>query len=198
MEVTHMTRQRLAIPFLVLTLTLVSGIFLRAGGPAEPATAGSKAAAIERGKYLVNFGSCNDCHTPWKLGPKGPEPDFTRALTGHQADMKVSPSPTLEGSWGIAAANTMTAWTGPWGVSFAANLTPDRETGLGDWTEEMFIQTMRTGRHQGKGRALLPPMPWFSVNALSDEDIKAVFAYLQSLPPVHNRVPAPIDPPEGQ
>ena len=62
----------------------------------------------------------------------------------------MSPSPTLEGSWGIAAANTMTAWTGPWGVSFTANLTPDKETGLGDWTEEMFIQTMRTGRHQGK------------------------------------------------
>ena len=193
-----MTRQRLAIPFLVLTLTLVSGILLRAGGPVEPATPGSKAAAIERGKYLVNFGSCNDCHTPWKLGPKGPEPDMTRALTGHPAEMKVSLSPTLEGSWGIAAANTMTAWTGPWGVSFTANLTPDKETGLGDWTEEMFIQTMRTGRHQGKGRAILPPMPWFSVNALSDEDIKAVFAYLQSLPPVHNRVPAPIDPPEGQ
>src|SRR5262245_31113789 len=193
-----MTRQRLAIPFLVLTLTLVSGILLRAGEPAEPATSGSKAAAIERGKYLVNFGSCNDCHTPWKLGPKGPEPDMTRELTGHPAGRKASPSPTLEGSWGIAAANTMTAWTGPWGVSFTANLTPDKETGLGDWTEEMFIQTMRTGRHQGKGRAILPPMPWFSVNALSDEDMKAVFAYLQSLPPVHNRVPAPIDPPEGQ
>jgi mono/diheme cytochrome c family protein len=198
MEVTQMTRQRLAIPFLVLTLTLVSGIFLRAGEPAEPTTPASKAAAIERGKYLVNFGSCNDCHTPWKLGPKGPEPDMTRALTGHPADAKVSPSPTLEGSWGMAAANTMTAWTGPWGVSFTANLTPDKETGLGDWTEEMFIQTMRTGRHQGKGRAILPPMPWFSVNALSDEDIKAVFAYLQSLPPVHNRVPAPIDPPEAE
>lgn len=193
-----MTRQRLAIPFLVLTLTFVSGIFLRAGGPAEPAAPASKAASIERGKYLVNFGSCNDCHTPWKLGPKGPEPDMTRALTGHPAGMKVSLSPTLEGSWGIAATNTMTAWTGPWGVSFTANLTPDKETGLGDWTEEMFIKTMRTGRHQGKGRAILPPMPWFSVNALSDEDIKAVFAYLQSLPPVHNRVPAPIDPPEGQ
>jgi mono/diheme cytochrome c family protein len=193
-----MTRQRLAIPFLVLTLTLVSGIFLRAGGPAEPAAAPSKADAIARGKYLVAFGSCNDCHTPWKLGPKGPEPDMTRELTGHPADVKVSPSPTLEGFWGIAAANTMTAWTGPWGVSFTANLTPDKETGLGDWTEEMFIATMRTGRHQGKGRALLPPMPWFSVAALSDEDIKAVFAYLQSLPPVHNRVPAPIDPPEGQ
>jgi mono/diheme cytochrome c family protein len=196
MEVTHMTRQHLAIPFLVLTLTLISGIFVRAGSPAEPAAAPSKADAIARGKYLVAFGSCNDCHTPWKLGPKGPEPDMTRALTGHPADVKVSPAPTLEGSWGLAASATMTAWTGPWGVSFPANLTPDKETGLGDWTEEMFIATMRTGRHQGKGRALLPPMPYFSVAALSDEDIKAVFAYLQSLPPVHNRVPQPIDPPE--
>ena len=191
-----MTRQHLAIPFLVLTLTLISGIFVRAGSPAEPAAAPAKADAIARGKYLVAFGSCNDCHTPWKLGPKGPEPDMTRALTGHPADVKVSPAPTLEGSWGLAASVTMTAWTGPWGVSFPANLTPDKETGLGDWTEEMFIATMRTGRHQGKGRALLPPMPYFSVAALSDEDIKAVFAYLQSLPPVHNRVPQPIDPPE--
>ena len=123
--------------------------------------------AIARGKYLVAFGSCNDCHTPWKLGPKGPEPDMTRALTGHPADVKMSPvAGARQVPWGIAAANTMTAWTGPWGVSFTANLTPDKETGLGDWTEEMFIATMRTGRHQGKGRALLPPMPYFSVAAL--------------------------------
>jgi hypothetical protein len=60
----------------------------------------------------------------------------------------------------------------------------------------MFIATMRTGRHQGKGRPLLPPMPYFSLAELTDEDLKAVFAYLQSLAPVKNRVPAPIDPPE--
>ena len=90
----------------------------------------------------------------------------------------------------------MTAFAGPWGVSFTANLTPDKETGLGEWTEEMFIATMRTGRHQGKGRPLLPPMPYFNLAALTDEDIKSVFAYLQSIPPVHNKVPAPIDPPE--
>ena len=81
-------------------------------------------------------------------------------------------------------------------MSFTANLTPDKETGLGDWTEEMFIATMKTGRHQGKGRPLLPPMPYFNLKALTDEDIKSVFAYLQSLPPVHNKVPAPIDPEE--
>jgi cytochrome c553 len=81
-------------------------------------------------------------------------------------------------------------------VSFTANLTPDPETGLGKWTEEMFIATMRTRRHQGKGRPLLPPMPAQIIAALDDEDIRSLFAYLQSLPPVKNRVPAPIDPQE--
>ena len=71
---------------------------------------------------------------------------------------------------------------GPWGVSFTANLTPDKETGLGNWTEEMFITTMRTGRHQGKGRPILPPMPYQFIATLNDEDLKAVFAYLQSIP----------------
>jgi mono/diheme cytochrome c family protein len=95
-------------------------------------------------------------------------------------------------------AATNTAFAGPWGVSFAANLTPDKETGLGAWTEEMFIATMRTQRHQGKGRALLPPMPASMIANLNDEDLKALFAYLQSLTPVRNRVPTPVDPPEAQ
>jgi hypothetical protein len=60
----------------------------------------------------------------------------------------------------------------------------------------MFIATMRTGRHQGVGRPVLPPMPVQILAALDDEDIKSVFAYLQSLPPVKNRVPASIDPQE--
>jgi hypothetical protein len=97
--------------------------------------------------------------------------------------------------WIGAATNT--AFAGPWGVSFAANLTPDPETGLGKWTPEMFIATMKTGRHEGKGRPILPPMPYFVVAKLTDEDIRDLFAYLQSLPPVRNRVPAPVDPPEG-
>ena len=85
----------------------------------------------------------------------------------------------------------------PWGVSFTANLTPDKETGLGSWTEEMFIATARTGRHQGKGRPVLPPMPINILNALGDEDLRSIFAYLQSLAPVKNRVPAPVDPSDG-
>jgi len=189
-----MTRSRLTFPFLILTLTLMSGMLARAVTPAEPR---SEAARIQRGAYLVAFGGCNDCHTPWKLGPKGPEPDMTRALTGHPAELVMPPAPTLPpGPWVWAAAGTNTAFAGPWGVSFTANLTPDKETGLGDWTEEMFVATMKTGRHQGKGRPLLPPMPYPSLAALSDEDISDLFLYLRSLAPVHNRVPSPIDPPE--
>lgn len=154
---------------------------------------------VEHGAYLVTTMGCHDCHTPLTMGPKGPEPDMTRALTGHPADMKMPPPPALPpGPWLWMGAATNTAFAGPWGVSFTANLTPDRETGLGDWTEDMFIKTMRTGLHQGKGRQVLPPMPYFNVGALTDADIKDLFAYLQSLPPVHNRVPAPVEPTEGK
>jgi mono/diheme cytochrome c family protein len=196
MKETTMFRSRLTVPFLILTLTLFSTMLARATSDA-PSTASANTARIARGEYLVSFGGCNDCHTPWKMGPKGPEMDFSRRLSGHPTELAMPPAPALPpGPWVMTASGTMTAWAGPWGVSFTANLTPDRETGLGDWTEEMFIATMKTGRHQEKGRPLLPPMPYFNLQGLSDEDIRSVFAYLQSLPPIKNRVPAPIDPPE--
>ena len=195
-----MSSRRIVMLF-VLALTALSGAIAHAVSPASASvpTGASAGARIERGTYLVRTMGCNDCHTPLKMGPKGPEPDMTRALTGHPADLIMPPAPVLPpGPWTWVAAATNTAFAGPWGVSFTANLTPDRETGLGEWTEEMFIQTMKTGRHQGKGREILPPMPYFIVGALNDEDIKSLFAYLQSLPPVRNRVPQPIDPPEPQ
>lgn len=187
---------------LLLTTTLVlfagaMGRTMTTTSPGAPAAA-ARAAQVARGKYLVDAMSCNDCHTPWKVGPNGPEPDMSRELTGHPADLVMPPPARLEAPWVWSAAGTNTAFAGPWGVSFTANLTPDPETGLGRWTEDIFIATMKTGRHEGKGRPLLPPMPYFSVAALMDEDMRAVFAYLQSLPPVRNRVPAPIDPPESQ
>ena len=166
---------------------------------AEQAAVPGKAAQVARGAHLVNTMGCHDCHTPWKMGPKGPEMDMTRALTGHPQSIVMPPPPALpKGPWIGVMSATNTAWAGPWGVSFTMNLTPDRETGLGDWTEQQFIDTMRTGRHQGKGRPVLPPMPVWMIAALPDEDIKSLFAYLQSLKPVSNRVPQPIDPPEGQ
>jgi mono/diheme cytochrome c family protein len=181
--------------FSVPTLVLAAGLFADARTSAAPPAA--PAEQIARGKYLVTIGHCNDCHTPFKIGPRGPEPDMARALTGHPAEAALPPPPAMSGAWNWAGAATGTAFAGPWGVSFPANLTPDEETGLGKWTERMFIDTMRTGRHQGKGRPIMPPMPYQNVGAMTDDDIKALFAYLQSLPPVRNEVPAPIDPPEA-
>jgi Cytochrome c len=164
---------------------------------AAPRPAATGSGNPERGSYLVRIMGCNHCHTPLKLGPNGPEPDMSRALTGHPADLVMPEPPALDGTWGWLGAGTNTAFAGPWGVSFAANLTPDVETGLGRWTVETFIATMRTGRHEGKGRPVLPPMPAENLAALSESDIRDLFAYLQSLAPVHNRVPGPLDPPEA-
>lgn len=169
-------------------------VFLLLG--AVSTAAAQSPARAERGAYLVKIMGCHDCHTPWTIGPRGPEPDMSRALTGHPAGMTVPPPPVMQAPWMWTAAATNTAFAGPWGVSFTANLTPDEETGLGKWTEEMFIQTMKTAKHQGKGRPVLPPMPVAMLAALDDGDIRALFAYLRTLAPVRNRVPAPIDPPE--
>ncbi|RPJ44513.1 MAG: diheme cytochrome c-553, partial [Candidatus Latescibacterota bacterium] len=116
-----------------------------------PAHAGETDAAssdVARGKYLVTMMGCNDCHTPWAMTPRGPEPDMTRMLSGHPEDFPITaPKDLGEGPWTWAAAPTNTAFSGPWGVSFTANLTPDPETGLGKWTAETFITAIRTGRH---------------------------------------------------
>ncbi len=156
---------------------------------------GSEKQLLERGKYLVNIMVCNDCHTPFKMGPKGPEPDMSRELSGHPQDLVMPPVPQMgNGPWVWAGAGTNTAFGGPWGTSFTANLTPDPETGLGKWTEETFFQAIRTGRHEGQGRPILPPMPWPQFRNASDEDLKAVFAYLRSIKPIKNRVPLPVEP----
>jgi len=161
---------------------------------AVPAAA-AQDSQVARGAYLVTAGGCNDCHTPLVMGPKGPEPDMSRMLSGHPESMILPPPPALpEGPWNWVGAGTLTAFAGPWGVSYARNLTPDKATGLGGWTEEMFIQTLRTGRHMGTGRPLLPPMPWPWAGKYSDADLKAIFAYLRSIPAIKNRVPDPVPP----
>jgi mono/diheme cytochrome c family protein len=179
---------------------LVSSVTLIANDNSRPTVSAGAAApaadAVARGKYLVRFAGCNDCHTPWKLGPKGPEPDMSRELSGHPSAVVLPPPPALNGGWVWAGAATNTAFVGPWGISYTANLTPDKETGLGTWSEEQFMMALRTGRHEGKGRPILPPMPWKFVGSLTDEDLKAVFAYLQSIPAVSNKVPSPVDPEE--
>jgi len=156
------------------------------------ASAGGARAAVARGLYLVTVGVCADCHTSKTMGPNGPLLDLSRWLAGHPEPMEVPPAPTLpEGPWIATTTGTLTAWSGPWGTSFSANLTPDVETGLGAWTEETFIETIRAGRHQGRGRPLLPPMPAERYAQMTEEDLRAVFAYLRTIPAVTNRVPAP-------
>lgn len=178
----------------VLSLTFVAA---KASNATEPVT--DSAPRVERGRYLVAIGGCTDCHTPMRMGAKGPEPDLDFYLAGHPAGLQMPPAPQLpEGPWVATVAGSMTAWSGPWGVSFTANLTPDVETGLGAWTAEDFVAMVRTGRHMGKGRPILPPMPVQSLAAMTDEDLLAVFAYLRSLPAVHNAVPAPIAPATGR
>ena len=160
----------------------------------EPAAQTSAAETVVRGKYLVTTSGCNDCHTPWKMGAMGPEPDMSRMLSGHPQDFELPPPPEPQGPWIVAASATNTAWSGPWGTSFTANLTPDRETGLGKWTLRNFVETIRTGRHMGRGRPVLPPMPIPMYKHFTDADLEAVFAYLQSIPAVSNRVPEPVPP----
>ncbi|MGH7799390.1 MAG: c-type cytochrome [Thermodesulfobacteriota bacterium] len=150
---------------------------------------------IQRGQVLVFSGGCNDCHSPKIFTPEGTFPDHTRLLSGHPADLKlpeIPPGITGPDKWLGLFIKDQTAWAGPWGVSFAINLTPDPKTGIGNWTEDIFIITMRAGRHKGLGRNILPPMPWEDYAQLSDEDLKAIFAYLRTLKPIVNQVPSPI------
>jgi hypothetical protein len=169
---------------ILVAALLTPGTVLAQGDPAST--------QVKRGEYLVTIGLCHDCHTPLTAGAD-PAPDMTRALSGHPQDRLVKGQAVLSEPW--MGAFTLTAWSGPWGVSFSANLTPDPETGvLRDFTEQQFIQTMRTGRHQGQGRPILPPMPWPFIGKMTDDDLKAVFAYLRQIPPVKNKVPDPIPP----
>lgn len=152
----------------------------------------------ERGKYLVTIVGCNDCHTPLKMGPKGPEPDFSRMLSGHPAEMKMPPPPKMDMPWMAAGSATLTAWSTPAGIAYAANLTPDSATGLGKWDETTFMLSIRNGKHIGTGRDILPPMPWQWFKQMTDEDLKSVYAYLRTIPPVHNQVPDAVVAPPPQ
>ena len=169
---------------------LVAGVFVHGcSGPPVPPPAPKEISPVERGQYLVTITGCNDCHTPFKMGANGPEPDMTRQLSGHPAALKMPPSPAFSAEWAWGGSATNTAFVGPWGISYAANLTPEAKTGLGGWNEEMFIRALRLGKHLGNSRPIQPPMPWPWYGKMTDEDLKAVFAYLRSIPPIANEVP---------
>lgn len=151
---------------------------------------------IARGKYLVTTGGCDDCHTPKIYTANGPVPDTSRLLSGFQQGGTL---PTLDvkyvapGNW-VATESNFSAWVGPWGISYASNLTPDNATGIGALSEEMFIKTLREGKYMGVGRPLLPPMPWPTIGQMTDQDLKAIYAYLKTINPINNKVPEPTPP----
>jgi len=174
----------------MLSIAAFRGI--SANDPAAEATA-----RVQRGQYLVASMGCEDCHTPKKIGLNGPEPDLSRMLSGHPEGTRLPAPPTASGPWAATATWDLTAWSGPWGVSYAMNITPDQNTGIGIWTEDMFLSALKTGRHMGVSRPILPPMPWQAFRNLTDGDLKAIFSYLRTVAPVHNRVPDPIFAPEA-
>ena len=169
--------------------------------PSATAPAGAPAplsgeAQIERGRMLVLGGGCHDCHTSKKFSDKGMEFDYDRGLSGHPQDVAIDApfKQDPKSPWQVHANAHLTAWSGAWGVSFAANITGDTNTGIGIWTDKMFIDAMRTGKHMGTSRQILPPMPWNFYGQLPDEDLKALLAYLKSTKPIANRVPVPLGP----
>jgi hypothetical protein len=174
-----------------LLLIASAGYVTLTGGAAQATdrTRHPDPAVVQRGEYLVKIMGCNDCHTPWKMGPHGPEPDMTRFLSGHPQEIGPLPNARAAEPFVWSGFGTNTAFSGPWGVSYAFNLTPEQNTGLGIWTEEMFVKTIRTGRHMGVSRPINPPMPWPAYRNASDDDLKAVYAYLRTIKPIVNRVP---------
>jgi len=148
-----------------LILFVAAAIMLGASAAASAAET-----QIERGKYLVSISGCNDCHTPgYFLG----KPDFSRALSGSDVGFAIP---------GVGAV-------------VGRNLTPDKETGLGNWTAAQIITAFTTGMRPD-GRKLSPIMPWPELANLTADHAEAIAAYLQSLPPVKNAVPGPFGPKE--
>ena len=135
-----------------------------------PAAASQAAdpAAVARGKYLVNLAGCNDCHTPgYFLG----KPDMARFLGGSEVGFEL---PGL-------------------GVFYGPNLTPDKETGLGGWTDSQVATAITTGARPDN-RMLAPIMPYHAFANLTKQDVDGIVAFLRSIPPVSNKVPGPFGP----
>lgn len=142
---------------------------------------------VERGKYLVTVMGCSDCHSP-KAHPGSMEPDHTRLLSGRPPSTPAPAKPVNMGE--ISVSGDLTAWYGPWGISYTANITPHKTTGIGTrYTKAKFIKTMRTGK-KPEGEPLLPPMPWESFAKMKDSDLEAIWAYLQTVKPLDNFVRA--------
>ena len=170
----------------VTVIIIAAGIFFVS--PRSEAQQASGNAQVERGRYLVTITGCHDCHSP-KV--KEMTPDLTRALSGRPSTTALPSETKTE----VHASLDLTAWTGPWGYSVASNLTPDPTTGIGTrYNEASFIATMRTGK-KPNGTPIMPPMPSVVYQNMTDDDLRAIFAYLRTIKPIRNAVFAGITPP---
>lgn len=159
----------------------------------KKATVSDSAQKIKRGEYLITVGGCDDCHSPKIMGPKGPEIDMEKRFSGFPASRPIPEFDSNLVKKGIAQFNEdLTSAAGPWGVSFAANITGDI-SGIGNWTLENFKYALRHGKWKGLegSRDLLPPMPWFNMAKMTDEDLEAIYVFLKVTKPVENIVPSP-------
>ena len=191
MRITHLL---LLMPFFINACTENNPPAIKSSE--QTAAAPDKATMIARGEYLVKICGCNDCHSPKRMGANGPEIIPELMLSGYPGTQPVPNFDKKALAAGLAMFTPdLTAAAGGWGVSFAGNLTPD-ETGLANWTSAQFKKALTESKFKGLdgGRMMLPPMPWANYVNMRDEDINAMFAYLQSIKPVSNVVPNPIAP----
>ena len=162
--------------------------------PLSPDVSQDSMLLIKRGEYLVNSIGCDDCHSPKKMGLQGPEVNMALRFSGYPSQRPLPPAneEAIKSGWALFGPD-LTASIGPWGASFAANITSDA-TGIGNWTEAQFVKAIREGKSKGLDgtRPLLPPMPWQNFKKLNDEDLRSIYAYLKTTTPVKNIVPSPI------
>jgi cytochrome c553 len=178
----RVTRSTLTIA--ALCLAPFAGLFAVAVAGTPISDGRPLADQVKRGEYLVTIAACHDCHSP-KVDAQLTV-DAARPLSGRPG----TTWPPMQADAEVRASLDLTAWAGPWGNSYAANLTPDPETGIGGrYTAAAFVNTIRTGK-KPEGEPLLPPMPWTVYRNMTDEDLKAVYAYLTTLKPVRNFVRA--------
>lgn len=181
------------IPYL-LVITLATIASCTSTAKQEATIPISRDSLVRRGAYLVRIAGCEDCHSPKTMTPMGPVPDSTRRFSGHRENLSMPdvPKTVFANGWVLINAEN-TALATPGFVSFSANISSDT-TGIGTWTFEQFKTAMTKGKYKGlpEGRDLLPPMPWPNYAGMSEEDLEAIFTFLQSTKPVHNIVPHPI------
>lgn len=163
--------------------------------PVEEEIALAHEESVKRGNYLVNIMDCHACHSPKIMTPNGPVPDPARLFAGFDSSKpleELNPEEIEVSKKWVLFNGDQTAVVGPWGTSFAGNISSS-ETGIGTWSFEQFKKALTQGKYKGldNTRTLLPPMPWPMYKHLNDQDVRAIYDYLKTTKPVENVVPAP-------